>query len=150
KAFPGAAHRLEYIRELHGLLHEFVQRTALFPEECLPDASEYLYYTLKLDQPFVVATEAAKLAEGFEGHLRDQRFTEAFRAARESVQTHLPSLYELIREWVAGYAGSLSGSNTGDYLDEAAWLVMRGSRGGVVEGTMAREIEGMAGSHQRI
>jgi hypothetical protein len=150
RAFPGAGHRLEYIRELHGLLHEFVQRTALFPEECLNDAAEYLYYTLKRDQPFAVAIEAAQLAEGFEGHLRDQRFAEAFRAARESVQSHLPSLYELIREWVAGYAGSAQIANAAEVLDEATWLILRGSRTGVIEATMSREIGGMAGSHALI
>jgi hypothetical protein len=150
RAFPGAAHRREYIRELHGMLHEFVQRTALFPELCLGDASEFLYFTLKYDQGFVVSSDAARITEVFEAHLRDHHLRDAFNAARSSVEAHIAVAFELVREWVLGFATTHQDASAAESVDEAAWLVLRGSHTGVINATMSRELDGFAGSHQRI
>jgi hypothetical protein len=150
RAFPTAGHQREYIRELHGLMHEFAQRTGLFPDECLSDASEFLYFTLKFDSAFVVSSEAARVADLFEAHLRDHHLRDGFSAGRASVEAHLPVAFELIREWVQGFVSTLHDPEFADYISEAAWLILRGSRTGVVSASLCREIEALAGSHQRI
>jgi hypothetical protein len=150
RAFPTAGHRREYIRELHGLLHEFAQRTGLFPEDCLNDATEFLYFTLKHDQGFVVSAEAARLADEFEAHLRDHHLRDAFTAARSSVEAHIAIAFELTREWVQGFASARFDLQAAEFVDEAAWLILRGSRTGVLAATMCREVEDLAGSHSRI
>jgi hypothetical protein len=148
RAFPQAGQRIEYIRELHDLLHEYTQRTGLFPAEVLSDAAEFLYFLITRDVAFPVASEAAHLVAAFEAHLREHRIGDAFRAARHAVEEHLPTHYELLREWLRGFASDRTGS--GDWIDEAAWMLLRGTHGGVVEASVSGEVPGLTGGHPRI
>ena len=150
RAFPAASQRGEYLRELHGLIHEFVQRTGLFAEEIISEAAEFLYFTLKQGADFVVSTEAAQLAEKFHAHLRDHRLGEAFSAARAAVQNHAAHQFEMIREWVGGFASTHQPAEAAEVLDETAWLIHSGKHGGVVDAAMITLVEGLVGNHARL
>lgn len=162
--FPNAQLQASYVRELHGLLHAWIALTGLFEERWLPEAAEYLYFQIKCGGPlgtmpstdgatqFVISSEAAALFSGFERHLSSHRFSDSFRAARAAVSGDFATEFDLLRDWVRGYAANHGGPEAADYLDEAAWLLMRkeplGS--GVVQASVVCELTGLAGSHPRI
>jgi len=152
RLFPGAQTQAAYIRELHGLMHEWAQRTALFDASHLSDAAEYLYFQIKRGDEFVVSPEAAQVLKGFEQHLTAHAFHDAFKAARESVAADLPSTFELLRDWVRGYISNHGGAEKLEFLDETAWLLLRGgaARAGVVNTSSVRDVEPLAGSHPLI
>jgi hypothetical protein len=150
--FPKGEMRATYIRELHTLLHEWTQRTAVFPASCLADAAEYLYFQLKRGTDCVISPEAAKVVECFRQHLNNHRFAEAFQNARGSVKVDLPTSFDLVRDWVRGYLAHHDDTKGLEFLDEAAWLLLQDAPLGTAlgESSAEREVEGLAGSHPSI
>jgi hypothetical protein len=147
--FPSKETPVSYIRELEQLLREFATRTRLFQDQWIGEASEYLYYQIKEQTEFAVSPEAAELFQGFEKHLHEKRFTDAFQAARKAVEGDFVSTYELLRDWMRGYVSSLQDEEMMDYLDEATSLLWRGShlRTGLVKAAIVRHIDQLRGGH---
>jgi hypothetical protein len=154
--FPSERNQESYVRELHGVLSEWVKRTGLFDEKWLSDAAEYLYFQVKRSPSeiaeFVISPEAASLFNGFEQHLTAHHFRDAFEAARDAVKADLPSTFELLRDWIRGFLGQHGSTHDPEYTDEAAWLLLRGEPigAGVIEASVTREATGLLGSHSRI
>ena len=115
-------------------------------------AAEYLSHQLERDGDFVVSPEAAALFTGFENHLCEHHFTDAFRAARQSVEADLPATFDLLREWVRGYALAQTEAAQHEYIDETAGLILRDVRlnAASVDVSATREIAGLKGSHASI
>ncbi|RYD64810.1 MAG: hypothetical protein EOP84_32430 [Verrucomicrobiaceae bacterium] len=154
--FPSPSTQASYIRELHELISEWAKRTALFEEKWFSDAAEFLYYQLKRSATelpdFAISPEAAEIFRSFEQHLTGHRFTDSFQAARQAVANDTPSTVELLRDWVRGYVSHHGATNRMEYVDEVAWLLLRGEPlgAGVMESSVTRQITGLMGSHPRI
>lgn len=150
--FPKGEMRATYIRELHALLYEWTHRTALFPESCLADAAEYLYFQVKHGADFVISPEAAKVVESFRQHLNHHRFAEAFENAHGAVKADLPTSFDLLRDWVRGYLSHHDDLKGLEFLDEAGWLLLHDAPLGpaMVEPSSDRDVEGLVGNHPRI
>jgi hypothetical protein len=153
RAFPSHRRHESHVAELRALVAEFASRTALFSGETIvSEAAEYLSHQLEREGEFVVSPEAAALFTGFEQHLREHHFTDALRAARKAVEADLPATFDLLREWVRGYALAHTDAAQHEYIDETACLLLRDARrsAATVEASSAREITPLKGSHPGI
>ena len=153
RAFPSHRRHEALVAELYKLAAEFAGRTGLFGKGTIvAGAAEYLSHQLERDGDFAVSPEAATLFTGFENHLREHHFTDAFRAARQSVEADLPATFDLLREWVRGYALANADMAQHEYIDETASLILRDARLSAtsVDVSSTREIAGLKGSHASI
>lgn len=141
-----------YVRALEDLIRAFIVRTKLLDEQWAGEAAEYLYFQVKQQSEFAVSPEAAELFRGFELHLQGKRFSEAFQSARRAVESDFASTFELLRDWMRGYVSTRPAGVDRDYLDEATWLLWRGSHltGGLINAGIARDLEGLLGGHSLI
>lgn len=152
--FPGRGTPTAYVNELRSLLSAWTRQSGLFKETSAAEAAEYLYCQLKEGKAFAVSAAAAELVDGFDRHLAANRFRETFETARAEVEKSPPSLFELLREWVGGFAASQSSgaAELSASIDEAAGLLLRGTQlnGEVIRASMTAELQGMAGAHPRL
>jgi len=150
--FPCRGPQAAYIRELRELLARFATDIGLFGKESCEDAAEYLYHEIKRAKSFVISPEAATLFNGFQTHVAAHRFTEAFAAARAAVKDDFAGTFELLRDWMRGYVGSLEDPDKQEYLDEGAVLLLRGEcpRTDVIPGSVRRQLQDLLGNHQVI
>lgn len=138
--------------ELERLIADFATRTRLFDAEWVPDAAEYLARQLAQGGRTVVSAQAMELCADFGRHMQTQRFTDAFRAARQAVERDPVTLYTLLRDWLRGYVGVTASAPQVGFIDEAAWLLLRGSRvpGETIDASAVHELEGLRGTHPRV
>jgi hypothetical protein len=154
--FPGQEDQEHYIAEMDALIRNFIEKTSMFGLELSSDAARYLFHELIRWNPdgrhFVISPEAWSLAEGFFQHLKSKLFVEKFKEARKKIRTAPLSEFELIRDWVKGYASTLKDSDLDDYLDEASAMIFTGDgrRMDVVESAVSVHISGMTGGHAMI
>ncbi len=160
--FPSQQPPGSCVRELEQLILEFLSATGLFPKTVAADAADYLYHEIERGKPFVISPEAAALFSGFQTHVKARRYEESFAAARAAVKEHFASSFELLRDWVRGYASSPDQSGDGkggdpasgtmEYVDEAAVLLLRGEclRSAIIDAAVARPLKPMIGSHPLI
>ena len=148
RAFPSRRRHESHVAELRALLAEFTNHTGLFGNTS--EAAEYLSHQLERDGDFIVSPEASALFTSFEQHLRDHHFADPFRAARQSVEANLPATFDLLREWVRGYALAHTDTTQHEFIDETASLLLRASRPAALNVSGTREVTGLAGSHPSI
>ncbi|MCP4683214.1 MAG: AAA family ATPase, partial [Desulfobacterales bacterium] len=164
--FPGQEKQENYIDELTGLILEFVEKTALFPKGDVSHAGRYLFFELigkgqEGEDHFVISKAAADLLDGFLHHLKANRFSEKLSSAREDIMSVPKSEFELVRDWVRGYVGTLNDSDMNNYIDEAAAVLFVSGRDPLRQGRLLQKrdkvdipmifnIDGMAGDHQVI
>ncbi|GBC63906.1 AAA family ATPase [Desulfonema ishimotonii] len=153
--FPGPGQQENYVAELETMLADFAEKVPLFPDAPVPEAARYLFCELSgfetdAGDEFVISTGAWAVAEGLLSHLRAEGCAESLEKAREKVARIPASEFELVRDWVAGYAATLPAEkDLSDYVDEASVLIFtrNARRMNMPEVSVSADIEGMAGDH---
>jgi hypothetical protein len=150
--FAGQERQDRYIADLETRIAGFARMSGLFPEDLSPRAARYLFDELTGDDHFAVSREAFDLFGGFEKHLREKRYDERLASARERLESTAAGDYELVRDWVRGYAEAvdkMDGVDWVDYVDEAAVLAFLGNapKQDVIDVPLTTDIEGMTGDH---
>jgi len=150
--FANQSQQENYIRELTALITEFVTKTSLFPLELAADAAHYLFQELigtASGERFVISKEAWDLTGGFLKHLKAKLFMDKFNAAREKISSAPASEFELVRDWLKGYASTHGKEDQNEYIDEAAALIFsrKFQKSDVADVAMNAEITGMIGDH---
>lgn len=114
------------------------------------EATEYLLEVLTLGLDFAVSREAADLCTRFEQHLTAHLLTDGFQRARVGLEGDAVATFELCRDWLRAFTAGESASPT--ILDEAAWLLLRGTQlhRSTIEVSTMRKLDAMKGLHPRI
>jgi MoxR-like ATPase len=118
--FPGAERHEGYVARLRELLEKVEGGRGLFSASKLAEASEYLFHQLCVGEEFVIGKEAADLYAGFAENLLARHLRDAFDSARKAVAEDPASEFDLIREWLRGFA--LTAGRPMASVDEAAAL----------------------------
>ncbi|MGE9295891.1 MAG: AAA family ATPase, partial [Puniceicoccales bacterium] len=142
-----------YIGELRKRIAAFVAETELCDAEFAEDAAEYLFFELVDAESFTISQEAASLAETFHHELVAKRFTEKFDAARASMRGNAPGEFQVLRDWLRGYALAHNRPERDfDYIDEAAAHLLRGpiEKRHIVNVPIETDINGLRGDHSVI
>lgn len=119
----------------------------------LAEAIEYLAEILSSGMDFVVSPVASQVSTQFEQHLTAHSQTETFQRARTALTGDIAAAFEMTRDWLRAFAASNSNSSAEPVvLDEAAWILLRGTRlhRTTNETVPVRELTAMKGHHQRI
>ncbi len=156
--FDGRDRQERYIAELAEAVAGFAADTGLFPEADAPRAGEYLFFELArrgmspADEKrtgFVVSREAETLATGFTRRLSARRIDDAFAEARAGQAPDGAAEFELVRDWVRGYAEGRGEPELLDVIDEAAVMCFADDAGklDVVDVPMSVTLDGMVGDH---
>ncbi len=150
-----------YIGQLQRLLSDYAERSGLFSGADARPGARYLFHELtRGEESFCISREGFELASDFNRYLMGKRLTEDFEGIRERLSGVGEVEFEVVRDWVAGYAGTPRGEEgraegSGDlaeYIDEAAALIFQRDfrRQDMIEVAMNETIEGMAGDHPLI
>jgi len=150
--FAGQERQDRYIADLETRIAGFARTSGLFPEELSSRAARYLFDELTGDDHFAISREAFDLVNGFEKHLREKRYDERLASARERLESTPAADYELVRDWVRGYAEAVDevdGVDWVDYVDEAAVLAFLGKapKQDVIDVPLTADLDGMTGDH---
>lgn len=150
--FPGGGAAKAGAAEFQALLGDWLRATVLFPADYAAEAAEYLVQQLQTGGEFVISSGAAELHAAFQQHLTANLFADTFAQARRSVESDLPTLFAMLREWMRGFSVASGKTSPPEVLDECAWLLLRDRTGGteVVHATGHRVVEGLTGSHASI
>ncbi|MEE4355413.1 MAG: DNA repair ATPase [Desulfococcaceae bacterium] len=156
--FPGEEKQDRYIGELGKFLCDFCENTGLFPADTVAESARYLFEELTRpdrisgEECFVISREAWEIAEGLIRQLKNSRFGDRFKEAREKLAAVPTGEYELVRDWVTAYIATLNRPELTDYTDEAAVLIFSrsGQKRDVTEVSVVREISGLVGDHPLI
>ncbi len=140
------------IAELTGRIEAFAAETGLFDGAETAEAAEYVFGVVAGDGAHPIHPEAAKVVEGFYGHLQKLGGEAAFADARAQVGDDVRTHYSLVREWVNGFLEAKTLDRLRPYLDEAAALmfVEAYDAGRVSDVKVAQALKGLRGSHARI
>src|SRR6185436_4380878 len=127
--FPNRQLKSAYLQEIESLFLNFVNNTGLFVGAVVPESSEYLFHELMRGEEFTISLPAAELVNSFNTFLKKERYGERFASARKTVECDFTSTWHLLHDWLEGYVAAAEKPEFGDYLHEAACLLMRGSFG---------------------
>ncbi|HYG21858.1 MAG TPA: DNA repair ATPase [Verrucomicrobiae bacterium] len=151
KLFPGDPIQGNYIAALQNLIRAFVKQNALYPENVVHPAGEYLFHELISGDAFAVTQEAHQLSIDFHQYLIAKSSEEIFDAAVTELADHPESSLELTRDWVRGFLLNATAASAGrmQYVEEIAAIVFCGDalEQSVVEASSVRELDGMKGNH---
>jgi len=165
RLFPQHKSQKGYIAELQNRIAAFAPQTlegdAPSPtastgpriDALTEDAAEYLFLELVDAESHTISLEASTLAENFHHELVAKRFTEKFEAARNSMRGDAAGEFQVLRDWIRGYALAHDlPSNQFDYIDEAAAHLLRGpiEKRHVVDVPIETDIDGLRGDHDVI
>ncbi|WP_309400253.1 DNA repair ATPase [Cerasicoccus maritimus] len=153
RLFPQYRTQDGYIRELTKRIANFCQETELCDAKFADQAAEYLFRELVDAETFTVSNEAATLAEGFSHELVAKRFTDKFEKARAGMRANAVGEFQVLRDWLRGYAISRNlPESQFDYIEEAAAHLLRGpiEKRYVVEVPIETDVAGLRGDHDVI
>jgi hypothetical protein len=114
------------------------------------ETTEYLLEVLTAGLEFAVSREAADFCTRFEQHLTAHSSTDGFQRARGALAGDAVAAFELCRDWLRAFTAEDTSAKP-IVLDEAAWLLLRGSHlHRTVEVSTSHKLNGMKGLHSRI
>ena len=150
-AFPDSKQDPDYRLLLQNQIESFIQSTGLFDTSLVEISAQYLFEQLQQSSHPPTTAISHQLVEDFDRHLRTRQLTESFNEARESVRCNLQSHFQLLREWLEGFLTQEAPEHL-DYLDEAAFLIWKGSKlpVGKTEALPTLDIVELRGDHHRI
>ncbi len=153
RLFPGSGKQARYTAELRAMLATFVERHRHFEAATLDDAAAYLFAAMTTGGGFAISPEAVQLREAFDAHLGQTGDRRAFEGSVRGVGEPFAA-FLLARDWLEAFrdAAGSDASGSAEYLDEAALLLTRGhvDVARIVQASVERELDGLAGTHPRI
>ncbi|MFT5522794.1 MAG: hypothetical protein ACI9HK_000738 [Pirellulaceae bacterium] len=148
--FPDSSAQMEYVKQLRGMMKDFINWSGLYDAEWVPPAAEYLFYELSGGAGFATSRIATDLFDEFHTFLRSNTYEEKFSQTMKDVAEDSVSSVQLARDWMSAFVANRPDANeTQDYIDEAAVLLVDGkvNRELVVDGQVRRQLDSMIGAH---
>ncbi|MEM6471286.1 MAG: DNA repair ATPase, partial [Planctomycetota bacterium] len=159
KAFPNARPSVEFRQRLSELAEADGETwKPLFDHKVTSEeVARYLFDQLVHTQrKRVISGRAVKLYEDFVQSIPETDRAKWLAAALKSNESDVIRSFVLARNWAQAFVDTHEASDSVDpasyYLDELAWVIQSGgpSSMNVIDATVARQLESLAGSHERI
>ena len=152
RVFPGDERRDEYVQCLAAEIAQFYSNENPFPTISWEAAGEYLFQQLCQPGGFVVSQEAAEINKAFERHLQGKHFLDAYRKARKALEGDGLREFQLVRDWVRGFALHAESEARSRFVDEVATIQWVGDvvPAQVVAEPVTVSLEGLRGVHSRL
>jgi hypothetical protein len=148
--FPDSSAQQQYVKQLRGMLKDFINWSGLYDEEWVPPAAEYLFFELSGGAGFATSQIAADLFDEFHTFLRSNTYEQKFSDTMKDVADDAGSSVQLARDWMAAFVKNRPDTaETQDYIDEAAVLLVDGNvdRAHVINGQVRQDLGNMIGAH---
>ncbi|MEM9446494.1 MAG: DNA repair ATPase [Verrucomicrobiota bacterium] len=138
-----------YIEDLESKINDFLGQTKLFPTTYAPLAAEYLFLELSNGTSFSTSQSAVTLVNEFQTSLKSNQYAEKFQTACAEIQNNRSSLFELIRDWVGGFARELNDTKLIQHVDEASILILLDSQNKfkIVSTSATKSLGKLRGNH---
>jgi hypothetical protein len=150
---------------ISSMLGSFLMSHALFPNEVVGEAAEYLIYYVTSGEIAEISQEADALLQDFDKYLATNKVKGTFAKHRErlsssgGVENSLVEEFQFIREWLTVFHRSRSqgvalveNSEPRQFIDEAAAVLFCGDtlKRRVLQARLKQDLKEMRGSHPLI
>ncbi len=121
--FP-ESNQFEFILEqISAKLKHFSTHYQLFPNQCVEQATLYLYEEFSSDSLFELSHEAKDLTEKFKKHLNEKGADLAYKHTIEESE-NLAQKVQISRQWIQAYLHEYPSELLADYADEAICILL--------------------------
>ncbi len=153
--FPENDEQGRYIDDIRHDITAFNDTHQLFNPAKTKDAGVYLFHELTTgNNRFVASPEAAALYDAFLGRLKTFRAVQKFQRSLDNVADQPVTQFLLACDWLRAFleTNEIDPSKHEGYLSEAALMLLDKpfDHSRIVQASVARTIENLTGSHQRI